>query len=389
MAASKVEVPVRSVRVLQAQLAKWSKDGGDPNMLAVVNDTNIGIWHVMVAGLPPPVDGEYFFELRAPADFPAKPPLFWALTPNGVYGKSAGPASAHDKGICISIGAYHADDSSTKDGAQGWRPALGMAGFAREACINGLLSPDLLGSGLGINPEAVRERECAHLAHTSAAWNRRNLPRLTEAADRIVAEQPDLAFAATLRRCRLGAKGIANAKALAAPDVLAVFPHLAPHLTLAAKLPAPIAAKCGAVLTAAAAERGANERAARDAYLAAFLAAALVAAGLAEAGALTAALATLAPALGAVAGRAEREVSGAVAQLARAGEGHASRAEYTAASVMDIVARVDALVAAPVEGKVGAAARFIEGAQAAATSVALLPPAFAEVDEVDALLAEM
>ena len=41
-----------------------------------------------------------------------------------------------------SVGEFHHDDAPGPDGAHGWRPALGMAGFAVQV-VNGLVPGNL------------------------------------------------------------------------------------------------------------------------------------------------------------------------------------------------------------------------------------------------------
>lgn len=173
----------RLARVLKYQL-KAALEADHPNLLVVVDERDVRRWHFLVTGLADPyAGGEYAFSLTAPDTFPQQPPEFQFLTPNGVY-EPGGK-------ICISIGEYHAGDHGLDaHGGYGWRPALGMIGFAGEV-VNGLIDPDHLGTGIRIAVAApARRRE---LAAGSEPWNAERLPGLMDQFDAFEAGRPESA----------------------------------------------------------------------------------------------------------------------------------------------------------------------------------------------------
>ena len=118
--------------ILMNQYNKALK-ANNPNLITYVDENNLTIWYFLIKGLKdtPFEGGEYIFKLKAPDQFPHKPPSFEFCTPNGVYdigGK-----------ICISVGEFHANDKPGSTGSYGWRPSLGMYGFANEV-LNGLIN---------------------------------------------------------------------------------------------------------------------------------------------------------------------------------------------------------------------------------------------------------
>ena len=152
------------------QLARAQRED-HPHLLYQVDEDDVRIWHFLIVNLPSPYEGgEFIFRLRAPDDFPQRPPELTFLTPNGVYEADGGK-------ICISIGEFHSRDRAGKEGAYGWRSVLGMIGFAGEV-VNGLIAPDTRGGGIRLrnDPPAMKAR----LAATSAAFNAETHPRLLE-----------------------------------------------------------------------------------------------------------------------------------------------------------------------------------------------------------------
>jgi ubiquitin-conjugating enzyme E2 J2 len=156
----------RFTRVMGCQL-KAAIAADHPHLVPLVGD-DLALWTWLVVNLPDPyAGGEYLFQLRAPPTFPRSPPEFVALTPNGVF-EPGGK-------ICISIGEFHADARAGAQGSYGWRPVLGMAGFAREV-VNGLIDPEGLGGGIRVirDPPATRRR----LAQASREFNALHHPEL-------------------------------------------------------------------------------------------------------------------------------------------------------------------------------------------------------------------
>lgn len=178
----------RLARVMLYQLkAVLAED--HPNILVVVDDSNVRRWHFLATNLPPPyVGGEYIFRLDAPESFPQKPPTFQFLTPNGVF-VPGGP-------ICISIGEFHATQARGAEGSYGWRASLGMVGFAREV-VNGLVVSGALESGIRIAIASPSAR--ARVAASSAAFNRKNHAELMADFAQFEEAHPDNA-AVRLRR---------------------------------------------------------------------------------------------------------------------------------------------------------------------------------------------
>lgn len=161
--------PDRATRMLLAQYKKARHE----NLLFLPDLGDMRVCYVLVCGLGYPyVGAEILLKLTCGPAFPTKPPELRCLTPNGVYevgGK-----------ICISIGEFHAGDRVSKKGAAasagdwGWRPTMGLLGFAREA-LNGILVPESLNlskhpdhgkGGLGILDTSAAERQrCAYSSH--------------------------------------------------------------------------------------------------------------------------------------------------------------------------------------------------------------------------------
>ncbi len=140
-----------------------------PNLIPMMSDDDMRIWHFLVVNLPfPYIDGEYIFRLVANSNFPADPPKFEFLTENGVYKTGV-------QSICISVGIFHAGDAPGRTGSTGWRPVLGMIGFAREV-VNGMLNTKELDHGIGIDIKSPTTR--ASLAESSAAYNADRYPEL-------------------------------------------------------------------------------------------------------------------------------------------------------------------------------------------------------------------
>ena len=140
---------------------KIALKNNDPNLIPLMDTTDVRIWYFLIKGLEMPFDnGEYIFKLTAPDDFPHAPPKFEFLTPNGVY--DLGGA------ICISVGEFHTNDKPGKDGAHGWRPSLGMYGFARQV-MNGLICYDGLDHGIRILSTSTEVKK--RLAEISKEYN--------------------------------------------------------------------------------------------------------------------------------------------------------------------------------------------------------------------------
>lgn len=119
----------RLTKILEKQYSK--KAIKDPNeyLIFYMNPDNLKEWFVIARNLdseesPEWKDGVFLFRLKVPDDFPMSPPKFIAMNETGVYTPDVDTN-------CISIGHYHKED--------GWRPVLGMTGFAMELA-NGLMN---------------------------------------------------------------------------------------------------------------------------------------------------------------------------------------------------------------------------------------------------------
>ena len=142
------KAPSNQHTILRRQLAKALSTYEHPNLLLAVDEKDISKWCFLVSGLPTPfAGGEYIMEVVAREGYPIEPPEAFLKTKNGVF--------MPDTDICVSIGKYHADDKSA-DGAMGWRPAMGILGFAQEM-VNGLLNYKELGHGIGLHIATERE----------------------------------------------------------------------------------------------------------------------------------------------------------------------------------------------------------------------------------------
>uniref|UniRef100_A0A6C0LM82 UBC core domain-containing protein n=1 Tax=viral metagenome TaxID=1070528 RepID=A0A6C0LM82_9ZZZZ len=121
-------------RRIDGQFKKVLKDNNNYYTCCIDLDNPL-VWYVLIKNLPEPyIDGEYYFKLKLPKDFPDNPPEFEALTPNGLISLGGN--------VCVSIGIYHRNDHSRSSsrGHFGWQPCLGISGFILQGIINALLS---------------------------------------------------------------------------------------------------------------------------------------------------------------------------------------------------------------------------------------------------------
>jgi len=171
----------RLVKILLAQHKNFNADPY-PHLLAISDEQDFRIWYFLVGGLDDPfLHGEFIFKLTAPDSFPASPPRFEFCTENGVF-HPTGP-------ICISVGEYHTNDRPGKTGAYGWRPALGMKGFAIQV-VNGLICYEGLESGIRIQNAPIAEKRA--FAKNSRAENTRKFPDIYRRFEEIIKESPDI-----------------------------------------------------------------------------------------------------------------------------------------------------------------------------------------------------
>ena len=163
-----------SEKILMSQMAKYHKDP-HMNIILHVDPDNIHKWYWIFYGFTSddPEDikrnykkGVFVFLTTAPADFPNNPPKLQMVSPedSGVY--QAGDS------ICISIGQFHKNDSSSKgDMATGWTKGFGMNGFINHV-FNGLLLFNTSDHGirLKVRPPLIK-RFFALLSSTEVATN--------------------------------------------------------------------------------------------------------------------------------------------------------------------------------------------------------------------------
>lgn len=208
MASKKTSCDSRLTRILMAQYKAFTEDP-HPNLLAWMDPEDIRVWYFLVVGLDAPyLGGEYIFKLTAPDEFPHKPPRFEFLTQNGIF-QPGGP-------ICISVGEFHAEDKPGKDGAHGWRPSLGMKGFATQV-VNGMICFDALESGIRIvNLHVSLKTLYAKMSHEQ---NKKLYPEVFVAFESLLEAYPEAEPALNTRdgRLRLAGKPIPK-RAAAAPE---------------------------------------------------------------------------------------------------------------------------------------------------------------------------
>jgi ubiquitin-protein ligase len=181
MAASSTQQDPHSTRTLRSQFSKFCVNPG-PYLLATINEYDVYVWHFMAVGMDHPFKGgEYIFKLTAPATFPTIPPRLEFCTPNGVFE----PGGA----ICISVGEYHSSDAPGKTGAYGWRPVLGMAGFATQV-VNGIMCNDSLTAGIRIVQDSKIQRE--QYALNSRLFNAKHFPKIVAEFDEYILDNPNI-----------------------------------------------------------------------------------------------------------------------------------------------------------------------------------------------------
>lgn len=131
--------------ILKKQLSAALKTQDHPHLLLATDDDDVSKWYFLISGLPQPFGGgEYIMQIFAKEGYPVQPPEVHFQTPNGVF--------MMNTDICTSIGKYH-KDAVSRDGASGWRPAMGIMGFAQEM-LNGLLNhAEMHGIGIQVEPE--------------------------------------------------------------------------------------------------------------------------------------------------------------------------------------------------------------------------------------------
>ena len=208
MADRKTAVDARLTKILMTQFNNYMKDP-HPNLLCIVDEQDVRVWHYLIGGLGVPfLYGEYIIKITATDEFPQKPPRFEVCTSNGVY-ECGGP-------ICISVGEYHANDAPGKDGSHGWRPSLGMKGFATQA-LNGMICSDALGSGIRIKilPDVMKKS----LAKVSRKNNEIVFKDLCDRFEEVIAAFPESEPVRNITDARLMFRGVTPPPRIQAPPV--------------------------------------------------------------------------------------------------------------------------------------------------------------------------
>jgi ubiquitin-protein ligase len=227
----------RLAKVLSAQYKKFIDDP-HPNLLAVMDEEDMRVWYFMISGLDVPyIAGEYIFKLTACDEFPQKPPKFEFYSNTGVF-IPGGP-------ICISIGEFHADDNPGKRGSFGWRPSLGMQGFAAEV-VNAMICFDESDSGIRIKNYSTEAK--SEFARSSHMWNKQNLSKLFNMFDVFIRDHPEHEVVKNILRIR-GTTSASTTVSAPAPASTAstTVSAPAPASTASTTVSAPVPASASAV----------------------------------------------------------------------------------------------------------------------------------------------
>ncbi len=127
-----------------------------------MSEEKCDIWYAVLSGFSGDEDeylrGEYIVRIEFPDEFPFKPPHFYFMTEQGLYGV--------ETKVCISIGEYHSDQ---------YRAALKGAGFVNQL-VSGLIGWRDIGGGIQILKTTIQKKKS--LALDSCAANRANHPAL-------------------------------------------------------------------------------------------------------------------------------------------------------------------------------------------------------------------
>jgi ubiquitin-conjugating enzyme E2 J2 len=137
-----------------------------------MNESKLSEWFVLASGFGGDhgeyVGGEYLIRMEVPKTYPADPPHFYFMTPQGLYGV--------EKKVCISIGEYHKSN---------YRAVLGIIGFCNNL-VSGLIGWETLGRGIEILHTTKEEK--MKLASASVAYNARNNAQIIEKIKNAYAE---------------------------------------------------------------------------------------------------------------------------------------------------------------------------------------------------------
>lgn len=129
----------------------------------VILTDKVDLWYVLFHDMGGDKDefvgGSYIVELKAPKEFPFKPPTLRVLTPNGVF------EAEHN--VCLSIGSYHPN---------AFAPTTGILGYISLVYSAFIGWKDLRG-GVGVINSATVE-SIKEAAAKSDDYNRKNFAKL-------------------------------------------------------------------------------------------------------------------------------------------------------------------------------------------------------------------
>lgn len=157
---SKKDREPRTARQLGIMVAQFKKATRNPSewIKFSMREDRPWVWDIELSGFSGDnnefAGGKYLVKMKAPREFPFKPPRFRFLTHNGVYDIG--------KKVCVSIGQYHSDQ---------YRAALGMDGFANQL-VSGMIGWVSLGTGISIINTSVEKKK--EFAAKSLDYNIKN-----------------------------------------------------------------------------------------------------------------------------------------------------------------------------------------------------------------------
>lgn len=155
------------LNVLKAQFANATKSKHEYIKYAISDD--ITVWYILIHSMSGKYDeyvgGEYIFKMTVPIkNLESHPPIFTALTPNGLY--------TANKKVCISIGEFHSNN---------YPAVLGIRGFS-EQLISGFVGIEQLGRGIALLSASSHE-DRKKLALASKKYNYDNLGSIIKLID--------------------------------------------------------------------------------------------------------------------------------------------------------------------------------------------------------------
>lgn len=152
----------RKLRVIKIQYGRVTKKA-DTYLKFYMREDDVTTWYVIMSGFSGNageyVDGEYLVRIELPEDYPHKPPSFYFMTPQGLYGV--------ETKVCVDIGEYHKDN---------YRAVLGVDGFCNQL-ISGLVAWRDMTPGIQIL--STTEEQKRAFARDSVEYNRRHNDKLT------------------------------------------------------------------------------------------------------------------------------------------------------------------------------------------------------------------